>query len=1267
MDHGHAHPSHDPSPLNFANNDPDRQQTPARPLAFLGVSNSSSPLRRSPQTTFETPLSLPQRRLQLRNAGFRAPRLPSHRLSTRISRWFSDRDEQNGQRRKSPTHNRENSPPTIRRRDTRGRQTHSSILEEITNSTRSRQPEQSAFIPVYEDDQDDSPAHSWYHDAPSTQQSPVACNPVHNKAGEMKLREISGNAQRSPPPLSSPLTRQVRGRSKRDITLGKTSFSASEHILFLETRLEESEKSQYSPNTGLPLKDKVKALTAENNRLQDMLAELEHQFETRLRDSVDHKTALEMNLKRQIKRLEEEIDSKDCTIRDLEYRNDVSQRHLSSVESWKAAVERLEFEKQGLEESNRSLEKRNDVLTEVLGQSPTRSHHGFEFPSPVRELQKRTPRPRSMMPRIQSPQGRCESNRPLSLHTSPSPFQQDYFSPLSALIREHDNPCNQTDVEPQKGCDDLQSIDSGLGESCSVRSGHEPASKRSSMYSYASASPAAWGLPFPPSPTDDVTRKSSRRRKTRRFASGSTQLKPLVLATLNPTSSFPQSAPLTSMCSDLERGTISECSFDPTTSFLSRADETLTQPMRRSDIWAAEDALKALEGTSGAHVDDGQVMDGREISQSVSRSALTFQEMREYSDFPSDPNIAPARSVDEVISEEGSSSFLSNQVEDAGSESFSSLAGEVSINESDVDRVSAGQQIFTTQFLESELPRPISLQLPTSLEPRYPMATGSCPVKGPGDADSAQGECSEVEAVPQPEFASAIYVEQAMPNPLVAPFPWSHPSLQQSGTIQSQHLDELSDSISDKSVQVPFCTGTGIPPADVVMPNPLRAAPPHCHHKSPKRAHSPLQLLQRKGSPTIPLASVSNRTIFGTISRYTSYVREIRRDPTALARRVIANAWCSNWKRFGMLSWWVLGLFLGPAWTQKVERSPGWEAYDGENIAQTEHERLNSSGLRSLKERHILHSNRSTPSLSRQGQQTTVKFVETNENRHEPQTEAQNARESKASWGRSLFLWGKFSVAILLAVGGAVIKGPGEMLKDCDLHDDGDSHSEYVRHKHDDTWEAEHHRTLAEYYSLHLPDDSQNKADERSNNRTSETASPSSHPSSSSSSSRTPTQSLPSKSILSTSHTPSKPPTIIAQKRSSSQLSSPDQPDHPDNNELTPETHCSHNDHTRVHQPFQEGNPPTAAPPPPLPHHPQYPHADLGTLQWMQQHLTVEDFEAPPPLVLTLRTERRWDGERTVRVRRRVWDSGGGGERAGERRGDRHGSGRVRAWSWDGW
>ena len=678
------------------------------------------------------------------------------------------------------------------------------------------------------------------------------------------------------------------------------------------------------------------------------------------------------------------------------------------------------------------------------------------------------------MPRIPSSPSRSGSNRPLSLHAAPSPFQHDYFSPLSAVLKEKDHPFRRGNIDLEKADDDSHSIDSGLGESCSVRSGNEPMSKRSSMHSYASASPAAWGLPLPPSPTEDAMERSSRKRKTRRFASGSTQLKPLVLPTLNPTTSLPQSAPLPVFYSVSGHREISEHSIDPTISFLSRSHDTSRQPMPRANNWAAEGAMKALEGPSETRlVSADERVANRETRQSIPEAALTFQDLRDYSDHNSDSILFSPSLIDEAILEEGGAAFLSNQAAGAGHQSFSSLTGEISIAGFDTDKAHAGKEILTTQSLESEPPHPISAQLST-----FPESSNQLARTMGDNVDQRSPSVGEL----LPEFANPLSSPYLLSNvdfldneaSCRAERPPTQPAEQEGIPTQSSTMESPCERPTEVQTH---CTGFGLQTAELMMPNPLMAAPSQSNHKRPKRAHSALDLLQRKGSPTVPLTSVNNRTILGTISRYTSYMRDIRQDPTAVARRVIANAWCSNWKRLGKLSWWVLGLFLGHGWKQGVDKRQGWEAYDGETIAQAEHERLNGPGPTCVQDTSPAPC--SKIQISRQWMRPLQKRVEFNIVRktdHPAQKEGQNVQElrcksceqrSKASWGKSLYLWSKFSVAIMLAVGGAVVKGPEEMLKDCDLHNDA-ALVNRPKHVHDSS--GTDHDTLFDH-SLELQED----------------------------------------------------------------------------------------------------------------------------------------------------------------------------------------------------
>lgn len=615
------------------------------------------------------------------------------------------------------------------------------------------------------------------------------------------------------------------------------------------------------------------------------------------------------------------------------------------------------------------------------------------------------------------------------------------------------------------------------------------------MHSYTSASPAAWGLPLPPSPTEEVAERSSRKRKTRRFVSGSTQLKTLVLPTLNTTNALPQSAPLPAAYSTTGRREISEQSLDPTISFLSHPHDTPMQPRRRSNTWAAADALKVLEGTSSVHLAGfEEIMASDNPFQSILPRA-SFHDLRECSIDSIAPHQFTPSLVEQMIVEEDSTAFLSNQFDDAGDQSFSSMVGELSITDSETDRAYVEEQTVMDRFSESELPRPISVQLIAFSEsPRAMEESGEeCMFR----VNQASDEALEI-----PTFSSTMTREENFANPLASPYlqpdtPFEHiedyyPSdVGRSGLSGQEETPSQSSSITH-ACDGPFqlqrhSTGIGFHTAKTMIPNPLKAAPPRVERKRSPRPQSPLELLRRTGGPTTSVASITDRNIFGSISRYTSYIREVRRDPTALARRVIANAWCSNWNRFGKLSWWVLGLFLGPAWKQQIKRRQGWEAYDGENIAQAEHERLNGSGLGLVQEspQHS-PSTPTTPGPPRRIQSKRVKFDDTRASRSSKQRGSQLGQgmkckdcdqKSKTSWGRSLYLWSKFSVAIMLAVGGAVIQGPEEMMKDCDLSHEvtpGASTEEAARMQ--DPGDDDH--ALLFDYSLNLVDGDNDNDDE---------------------------------------------------------------------------------------------------------------------------------------------------------------------------------------------
>lgn len=168
-----------------------------------------------------------------------------------------------------------------------------------------------------------------------------------------------------------------------------------------------------------------------------------------------------------------------------------------------------------------------------------------------------------------------------------------------------------------------------------------------------------------------------------------------------------------------------------------------------------------------------------------------------------------------------------------------------------------------------------------------------------------------------------------------------------------------------------------------------------------------VDFLRQKDLAAKPLATMTIKTIYTIVSSFARSAEEFRQDPFALARRVIANAWYMNWAMFGKLSWYVLGLFIQPPGT-KGKAPIDWDSYDGESIASrycsSESDRSEYSGRRC----------RTTSVCARDAQRPSSMI----------------SQHEQAGWVKSLLLWGKFSAALMLAVGGAVIKGPAAMLQE---------------------------------------------------------------------------------------------------------------------------------------------------------------------------------------------------------------------------------------------
>ena len=545
------------------------------------------------------------RRLQLRNAGFRGQSLPTRRISPI---WgCSVRSPESFTR----VANDENSPNTLEKRLAYGEDLPPNtvnILQELHNSARrKRQPSSRSIGAIFQDKTATAPADedsslSWYSESSNSNTPLQSRNP---SLPMMKLREVSYNG-RTPPPLSSPLAKQTRGRNENRVHNRTTSAEASRYIEHLESQLvavNTKLDSLMSPTSHKARAAKLRALTTEARSFRQQVSEWEQKFEERVHDERSQLAEVEMTLTARLQALEDEVEVKDNRVRDLEWQMECFQAQVKDAE--------------GLKDVNMDLERRIDFLTNLLVQSPTKLDVCSAASSPSKaDPRKRIARPRSMMPRIPP----SPSSKRLSLSIGPDMLYRHFrrsigseCSPtqspeaLSSLTSEREQASHS---ENNKGS--RTSSEMGSGHSSSFRSPPTSSSRPTSFHSNASFGAYSWGLPLPPEP-DAHVKAGHKHRRMRRFPSGAASLKPLILPAAAGTPSLPASAPVHPTRQETPQRQFSCASMDPTVAFLSAHEfsspvSTPTQPeRRRSTSYARREALTALEGPSTSSEDKDDV------------------------------------------------------------------------------------------------------------------------------------------------------------------------------------------------------------------------------------------------------------------------------------------------------------------------------------------------------------------------------------------------------------------------------------------------------------------------------------------------------------------------------------------------------------------------------------------------------------------------------------------------------------------------------------
>ncbi|KAI4222342.1 MAG: hypothetical protein LQ349_007650 [Xanthoria aureola] len=726
----------------------------------------------------------------------------------------------------------------------------------------------------------------------------------------MKLREVSFNS-RTPPPLSSPLVKQARGRNGNRVHHRTTSTEATKYIEHLESQLvavNTKLDSLMSPTSHKARAAKLRALTTEARSLRQQLSEWEQKFDDRVRDERSQLADVEMTLTVRLQALEDEVELKDNRVRDLEWQ----------LECFKAQVKDAD----GLKDVNSDLERRIEFLTNLLVQSPTKLDLCSAATSPSKaDHRKRIIRPRSMMPRIPPSPG----SKRLSLNIGPdmlyrhsrrgagseySPVQSPEAMPDVLPLREHTS-------QPENMKESRTPSEMGSGHSSSYRSPPSSSSRPTSLNSNGSFGAYAWGLPLPPE-SDAHVKGGHKQRRMRRFPSGAASLKPLILPNTAGTPSLPASAPVQTTCQETPQRQFSCASLDPTVAFLSVHEfsspiNTPTQPFRRrSTSYARREALTALEGQSTSSVDKDDV--------------YCIQSPRSCSEEPL-----------ETVEEE------SSEARPLKKERPRSLGEEL-----------ADAGLFSATSLDDGLIPYSDQSSGHGTEPDFSLT-------GPNAFHShSQGH--------QPQFRETT-VSEATPRMKISP-------------------------------------------AKVRTPSPK----------------------------SIPSTRVATRHAHGLFTRIKGLVLRTKQEPLDLARRLIHNAWAIGIAKLGGMGWWLLGLVYGNRWRRKkqvadvettVEEVPApsrdWHYLAPKPRSRSSHESCQPST-------DIVIAPPSRTVSSRIGYSTTDtarrrKAMESPTLRHEPHLVPCPECEQPSS-RRTLRLWFRFSLAIVLAIGLAIKDGPGSMLEE---------------------------------------------------------------------------------------------------------------------------------------------------------------------------------------------------------------------------------------------
>ncbi|EME83321.1 uncharacterized protein MYCFIDRAFT_174779 [Pseudocercospora fijiensis CIRAD86] len=331
------------------------------------------------------------RRLQLRNAGFRAAAVPTRKVtpkavtSTSTTCSTTSSCSMLGTQQSSDAENV--SPSGRRSADSRSKRVSSGILQEIGNSAGTRTGtgtirQKKRVCPRVTSGSFDSPDSSKHDSA---------------FGGILDLS----------PELSSAVPKPIRTvRTKRTPMSFRRSLSAEKrkYVDHLELELQSAQaqlQAATSPTVTREQSAAMRHLKAENNRLSEDVANWEAEFDERVQERLQASKDAEDALEAKVRLLEDEVEERAYRVHELEIQLQSARDGRDSVEA-----------------ANVNLEKRLEIMSELLAASPTKIDLHAQVPG-----RPRPPRPQSMVqPRFPTAGFLMSPERPSQTRPpSPSP------------------------------------------------------------------------------------------------------------------------------------------------------------------------------------------------------------------------------------------------------------------------------------------------------------------------------------------------------------------------------------------------------------------------------------------------------------------------------------------------------------------------------------------------------------------------------------------------------------------------------------------------------------------------------------------------------------------------------------------------------------------------------------------------------------------------------------------------------------------------------